>query len=69
MDANLLQYILDIIALGATVASGVATGDAAKGAQISSALVTIVQKAIAAHELQVGQPIDPALLRPFEPLP
>jgi mannose/fructose/N-acetylgalactosamine-specific phosphotransferase system component IIC len=69
MDSNLLQYILDIIALGATVASGVATGDAAKGAQISSALVTIAQKAIAAHQMQVGQPIDESLLHPFEPLP
>jgi hypothetical protein len=63
-----LQYLLDIIGLAATVATGVTSGDAAKGAQISSALITIAQKAIAAHEAQVGQPIDPALLKPFEPI-
>jgi hypothetical protein len=63
-----LQYLLDIIGLAATVATGVTSGDAAKGAQISSALITIVQKALAAHQAQEGQPIDPALLKPFEPI-
>jgi hypothetical protein len=63
-----LQYLFDIIALAATVASGVTTGDAAKASQISAALIAIAQKAIAAHQAQVGEPIDIALLKPFDPI-
>jgi hypothetical protein len=63
-----LQYLLDIIGLAATVATGVTTGDPAKAAQLSAALITIVQKAMAAHEAQIGAPIDEALLKPFEPI-
>lgn len=64
-----LDYLLSIISLGATVASGVTTGTAADAAKLSSSLIEIAQKAILAHEAIVGQPIDPALLKPFEPIP
>jgi hypothetical protein len=67
MNPN-LAYILQIITLGATVAEGVAGGDAAKIAQLSAALITIAQKAIAAHEAIIGQPIDASLLKPFDPI-
>jgi hypothetical protein len=63
-----LAYIADIFSLAATVAAGVTSGDAQKAAQVSSALITIVQKAMAAHEAQVGAPIDESLLKPFEPI-
>lgn len=69
MNENALQYLLEIIQLSSTVASGVTTGDAAKYAALGASLVTIIQKAIAAHEAVVGQPIDTSLLRPFEPIP
>lgn len=63
-----LQMVLEIISLAAGVATSVLTGGAAQGAGIAQALVAIIQKAIAAHEAQTGQPIDPALLKPYQPL-
>ena len=64
-----LQEILGILAIGAQTAATVAGGgEVAAGANIATALITIAQKAIAAHEAQTGQPIDPTLLKPFTPL-
>jgi hypothetical protein len=68
MNASALKYLLEVIGIASGVASGVLTGDAKKGALVSEALVAIVQKTLAAHEAVVGKPVDPKLLRPFEPL-
>jgi hypothetical protein len=66
---SLAEYLVELLSLGAIVATGVTSGDAQQGAQISSALLSIIQKTIAAHEAVTGQPIDPSLLKPFTPIP
>ncbi len=66
---NPLAVILDILQIASAAAASALTGDAAKGNAIASALIQIAQKAILAHQQQTGQPIDPSVLRPFEPLP
>jgi hypothetical protein len=65
---NPLSVILDILQIASAAAASALTGDAAKGNTIASALIQIAQKANLAHQQQVGAPIDPTLLRPFEPL-
>jgi hypothetical protein len=60
--------MLDILQIAATAASTALTGNAAKADSLALAFITIAQKANLAHQQQVGQPIDPTLLRPFEPL-
>lgn len=68
MNETALNSLLEVIGIASGVASGILSGEAQKGAEISAALVSIVQKTLAAHESVIGQPIDPALVRPFEPL-
>ncbi len=68
MNPTTINYLFEIIGLASGVASGVLTGDARKDVQLSTALVAIVQKTLAAHEAIVGKPIDPERLKPFEPL-
>lgn len=66
---SVLLEILGILGIAANSASAVLTGPAAAADQLAVSLITIAQKAILAHELQTGQPIDPTLLKPWEPLP
>jgi hypothetical protein len=67
---KLLQLLLSIVAIGASTAESVTVGgDGAKEAAVAASLIAIAQKAIAAHEAVTGQPIDPSLLKPFEPIP
>ncbi len=67
---SVLQEILGIISIGATTASAISGGgEVAAGANIASALIAIAQKAISAHVAATGQPIDPAVLRPYQPIP
>lgn len=46
-----------------------ALGEFVPQAQLADALVKIAQKATAAYEQQIGQPMDPGLLRPIDPIP
>lgn len=69
MNANALQQVLSLLAIGANTASAIAGGEVGSGATIALSLITIAQKAIAAHEAVTGKPIDPSILRPFEPIP
>lgn len=67
---NVLQTILSILSIGATTAATVAGGgEVAVGANIASSLIAIAQKAISAHLAVTGKPIDPTLLKPYEPIP
>ena len=66
---NTLSLILEILQLAAAAASAYVTGDAAKGTQIAQSLISIIQKGMLAYQAQTGQPIDPALLKPWEPIP
>lgn len=66
---NALQQILQILSIGATAAAGIASNpDVKAGAGVAEALLSIAQKAIAAHEAHTGEPIDLSLLKPIEPI-
>ena len=69
MSAKALQEVLGLLSIGATTASAIASGDVAEGATVALSLITIAQKAIAAHEAVTGKPIDPSLLKPYQPIP
>lgn len=43
-------------------------GTAIPGAQLADALVKIIQKGVSAYEAHTGQPIDPSLIKPMDPL-
>ena len=58
--------ILAILALATQTLEGVLSGDAQKGDMIAENLIQIAQKANAAHQAQVGKPIDPTLLQPID---
>lgn len=66
--SQIANEILGIASIGLTTATAVLTGPAAGITTAVAGLVTIIQKAIAAHESVTGQPIDPALLKPFVPI-
>lgn len=68
MNQQALQEILSLLSIGATTAAAVAGGDVAAGATVAGSLIMIAQKAISAHQAVTGQPIDPSLLKPFEPI-
>ena len=68
MSAKALQEVLGLLSIGATTAAAIANGDVATGATVALSLITIAQKAIAAHEAVTGKPIDPSLLKPYQPL-
>ena len=65
----MLQYMLEILGLASAVLSQTLTGNAAKGLNIGDALLSIVQKAVAAHEAHTGQPLDPTLIKAIDPIP
>jgi|KBSSwiStaDraftv2_1062776.scaffolds.fasta_scaffold1687660_1 hypothetical protein len=69
MSAKALQEVLGLLSIGATTAAAIASGDVAEGATVALSLITIAQKAIAAHEAVTGKPIDPSLLKPYQPIP
>jgi hypothetical protein len=68
VNAKALQEVLSLLSIGATTAAAIADGDVGAGATVALSLITIVQKAIAAHEAVTGKPIDPSLLRRYEPI-
>ena len=68
MSPKALQEVLGLLSIGATTATALASGDVAAGATVALSLITIAQKAIAAHEAVTGQPIDPSLLKPYRPI-
>lgn len=68
LDPEALQTIASLLEVGASIVTGVATGDVAAGARIADGLLLMIQKGISAYQKVSGQPIDPALLKPFEPL-
>jgi hypothetical protein len=63
------MLLLEILGIASTSAQAFLKGDASAGNNVAQALITIVQKAMLAYQAQTGKPIDPTLLRPFEPLP
>ena len=69
MSAKALQEVLGLLSIGATTAAAIASGDVASGATVALSLITIAQKAISAHEAVTGKPIDPSLLKPYQPIP
>ena len=69
MSAKALQEVLGLLSIGATTAAAIVSGDVAEGATVALSLITIAQKAIAAHEAVTGKPIDPSLLKPYQPIP
>lgn len=66
---EILNEIIQIATVGATVAQTVPNPEVQAGAAIAAALLQIAQKAIAAHEQITGQPIELSLLHPIEPVP
>jgi hypothetical protein len=46
-----------------------ATGTLIPGYQLADALLQIVQKGVSAYEAHTGQPIDPILIKPIDPIP
>lgn len=46
-----------------------AAGGLLPGAAFADLLLKIVQKGAAAYEAHTGQPIDPSLIKPIEPIP
>jgi hypothetical protein len=68
MNAKALQEVLGLLSIGATTAAVIANGDVGAGATVALSLITIAQKAIAAHESVTGKPIDPSLLKPYQPI-
>lgn len=68
-NSNLLQEILMIIGMGASTAAAVSTGQTSQIAIAVASLDAMVVRILAVRQSIAGQPIDPALLKPFEPLP
>jgi hypothetical protein len=68
LDPEALATIASLLEVGASIVSGVATGDVGAGARIADGLLLMIQKGISAYQKVSGQPIDPALLKPFEPV-
>lgn len=68
---GVLSLILEILSIAsASAQSFLTTNPTGQNANnLASALITIVQKAMLAYQAQTGQPIDPTLLKPFEPIP
>ena len=60
MTQNLILQLIEVAV--ALAQSQLAPGDAA------NTLVSIVQRAVSAYETHVGQPLDPALIKPEAPL-
>jgi hypothetical protein len=68
-----LDQTLSIVQIAGGVAASVAKADSGGGevaviADMAVALTSIIQRALAAHVAVTGQPIDPSLLKPFEPI-
>lgn len=66
-STGLLQEILGIVSIGATVAAGATpgVGEAVLIEKLVATLAKMGQKAAAAYEAQVGKPLDLTLI-PFE---
>jgi hypothetical protein len=63
-----LVLLLEILQIASASAGAVVTGDAAKATELSGSLLAIIQKGVAAYEAQEGKPIDPTLIKAFEPV-
>jgi len=67
-----LTLVLEIMQIAASIAPAAAVGDSdaievATAAQLAQALLAIAQKASAAYQAQVGNPIDVSLLHSIDP--
>ncbi len=63
-----VTLLLEIITTAASVVAGFLKGDPQAIANAVASITEIIQKGISAVEAQTGQPIDPALIKPFQPI-
>ena len=70
MKESTLATLLSILQIASNVAAGslAGTGTAESAAKLSAGLTEIVQKALLAHQEVLGAPIDPDLIKPFDPI-
>lgn len=68
---GVLSLILEILGIASSAAQSflTTTPTGTNANNLASALISIVQKAMLAYQAQTGQPIDPTLLKPYEPIP
>lgn len=65
----MFALIIEILGLAVTAWSQLATGGAKNTATLADTLVKIAQKASEAYTAHTGEPINPDLLKPIQPLP
>lgn len=64
----MVTLILEILGLAVGAWQQLATGGAANTAALTNTLLQIAQKANQAYTAHTGQPIDPALIQPIQPV-
>ena len=64
----MIQLILIILAAALEVLRQTNVAGASDAAKISDELIKIIRAGARAHELQTGQPLDPALIKPEGPI-
>jgi hypothetical protein len=62
------NFAIEIIELALSVMKNQTTGQVQQDAALAAALVSIISKAIQAYEQQTGQPLDPAVIKPEQPM-
>jgi hypothetical protein len=67
---TVIALLVQILTLAANAVTPLLSSnqDAAAADKAATALLSIVQAAMTAHQQLTGQPIDPALLQPIEPV-
>ena len=63
-----LQYILSILQIALNAAQGLTSGNVKGALATAQALEQIIQAALTAYQQHTGQPIDPSLLQPIQPV-
>lgn len=61
--------IFQLLSLAVSAWQSFATGGAANTSKLAETLIKIAQSANQAYLAHTGQPIDPTLLKPIEPIP
>lgn len=60
--------IFQILSYAVAAWQAFATGGAANSAKLAETLIKIAQSANQAYQAHTGQPIDPSLLKPIDPI-